>query len=180
MKYTTRSLFLLITAVASIFGCIEIYQWLFHRHCQSLKPALFAFVLSDEGAVGLGSYPDKFFFGVLHKRSLRLSEGRPFALGRDSNQMWIDPTESLLELIDLPHLKPASCASDGKIIHYISNVVWLDWNTVKLDYGTFGFEPPVDIGATLIVAKTADSWEWRNPSNTGWIRNATLEYPPKD
>ena len=179
MKFSTRTLLLCVTSIACIFGCIELGRLVFRLHCQSLEPELFSFVLNQK-EFGPKTLPDRFIFGMLHERSSDKSNNIAFALGRDAHQRWIDPAQSLLNRMRVENLKPASRAKGGEPIYYISNVDWLDWNTASVDYGYYGYTPPVDLGNKFVLKKNADGWAWINTeAKSGWIRNSKVSYPQR-
>ena len=168
MRYSIRTLLIVVAIAAAVFGAIELRCLLFRQHCRAQEPAVFASVLRDEMLFGLAAPPDKndqISYGFLDLRPRNSSSDVPFAIGPSDS--WTDPSSEMMVSMEIPGLKPVSSAMDGEIIRYVANVKWLDWSTVRLDFGTVDLG--LDVGIALIVENTSGGWQSKR-TGTPWNR----------
>ena len=103
MRFSLRALLLGFAIALVAFHTYGRY------YCRSLEPSLFNYLLGDSIIV---IQRDMSANNAISSRPNRPFETIYFALGRDSEENWIDPREDILRSTKLPSLRPASEADD--------------------------------------------------------------------
>ena len=166
MRFSLRTLLLGFAIALVAFHTYGRY------YCRSLEPSLFNYLLGDSIIV---IQRDMSANNAISSRPNRPFETIYFALGRDSEENWIDPREDILRSTKLPSLRPASEADDADRVHYISNIRWKSWTTVVLDYGTVEGNPSVEIKNTFELERVGKDWRCKRRLNS-W---SNVRIPPE-
>ena len=116
MKFSLRTLLIGFTLVSVSLGSFTAYRHLWVRHCESLEPSLYRFIIANQieecGTI------------------------KSFAFGHPADTEWTQPTAKMMAKINLNGIDAVQVLSNKDAVCFVQNVRWIDWNTVSIDFGT--------------------------------------------
>ena len=144
MRFSLRTLMIVVVLVSLPFGAVTIYSSVWHSHCRKMEASLFRFIVNDELTPPANLEAFEFVReGELFHAETRSSERiepRLIYLGvsRPGSDVLVPPSSALIESIGIPEIRQFRETVDGEFLFYIKILKWIDWETVEVDYGSHG------------------------------------------
>jgi hypothetical protein len=145
-------------------GSYAIYMAVWRSHCRTMEPSLFRFIVVDDRTPPTDLEPFEFEHdGEIVRTEVlagELLEPGLIYLGisRSDSDVLVPPSQSLIEKIGIPEIRPLKDTKDGECLFYIKIVKWIDWETVIVDYGSH--DGPLSGGGSNGVKLRFVDGEW--------------------
>ena len=166
MRYSIRTLMILVLLVALPLGCVAIYDSVWRHHCWNLEASLCRHIITAEREQMTGLESDFEFeldgetYNSKPASTLPDSTDTLFVgIGHTGSDALSPPSLKFLDEVNVPGLTPMTGLDDEHPFFYIKIVRWVDWETVIVDYGSVD-GPLAGGGADSVTYRHKDgTWE---------------------